>query len=85
MLCPEWTRLLDRYCALVQTYSEAVLDVRSSDPGELGQARAHADQLRTIAQQARHDWEEHERTHGCVRKPVAKVNESEYNRAKTGS
>jgi len=65
--------LLDRYCALVQTYSEAVLELRSADSAEFEQSRAYAEQVRVIAQQARLEWEEHERTHACVRKPAGRL------------
>lgn len=86
MPCPEWTRLLDRYCALVQTYSEAVLEMRGADAASMDQVREYAEQLRAITQQARLEWEEHERTHRCIRKPVRQVpNHADEDREKTGS
>ena len=73
MLCPEWQRLMDRYCALVQTFSETVLEMRNAEVAHIEQIRADAERLRIVAHQARLDWEEHERTHGCLRKPAARA------------
>ena len=83
MQCPEWSRLMDRYCALVKTYCDAVIELKEVQGAEFDQRREHADVLRVVAQQARVEWEEHERKHGCVRKPPAKV--AGDDRAKTGS
>jgi len=75
---------MDRYCALVKAYSEAVIELKDAHGTEFDHRREHADVLRMVAQQARVDWEEHERTHRCVRKPPAKV-ESGASRERTGS
>jgi NADPH:quinone reductase-like Zn-dependent oxidoreductase len=53
MPCPEWSRLMDRYCALVKTYSGAVIELKDAHGTEFDQRREHADVLRVVAQQAR--------------------------------
>ena len=75
---------MDRYCALVKVYSDAVIELRDAHGTQLDERRQHADVLRIVAQEARADWEDHERTHRCVRKPPAKV-ETGASRERTGS
>ena len=74
---------MDRYSALAKAYSDAVIELKDAHGTEFDQRRQHADVLRVLTQQARMDWEEHERTHGCVRKPPAKA-EGGRSREKTG-
>jgi hypothetical protein len=71
MQCSEWSRLMDRYSSLVKAYSDAVIELKDTNGTDLEQRRQHADVLRIVAQQARLEWEEHELTHGCVRKRSA--------------
>jgi hypothetical protein len=68
MGCAEWYRLMDRYCALLRTYSDAVVELKDVQGTAFDQRREHADVLRVIAQQARIEWEDHEKIHGCGRK-----------------
>jgi len=75
---------MDRYCALVKVYSDGVNEMRDAHGTVLDERRQHADVLRIVAQEARADWEDHERTHGCVRKPPSKI-ESIASRGKTDS
>ena len=64
-ICLDKDRLLDRYCALVKAYSEAVAELRSKSGGEYDLGWVHAEELRAIAQGARLTLEQHELTHGC--------------------
>ena len=64
---------MDRYCSLVRAYGEAVIELKGRHGDEFDSARQHVEHLRSLARAARLDWEEHERTHGCVKKPVGKA------------
>jgi len=68
-----------------QTFSETVLETRNADAARVDQICVDAERLRAVAQQARLDWEQHERTHGCLRKPAAKTQAtSDEGHEKTG-
>jgi len=63
-------------CSPVKAYSDAVMELKVAHGAELFQQREHGHVLRAIAQQARLDWEQHERTHGCLRKPPASAEQA---------
>ena len=63
--CEEWQKLLKRYSAVVNAFSEAVSESLTLSGSEFEQARKHFDQLRELGHQARAAMEQHERDHGC--------------------
>jgi len=57
---------MDRYCLLVQSYSEAVNKLRDLQGAEFERARQGLSQARLAAQDARIALERHERNHDCL-------------------
>ena len=84
MQCAEFDRLLTRYCDLLQAYSGAVRQLTELDAATFAERSKEAEELRLTVRQARREWEDHEVTHGCGRKPVQKA-EGVKGGQKTGS
>jgi hypothetical protein len=63
--CIEWSRLMDRYCRLVQAYSEAVKEMRNSTGQEFARVQEHVERIRNAAQDARLEVGQHESKHRC--------------------
>ena len=74
---------MERYCALLQSYSDAVQHLTGLDSEVFAERSRQVEELRLTVRQARRDWEEHEKSHGCVKKPAHRTEGSSLD-TKTG-
>jgi DNA-binding CsgD family transcriptional regulator len=64
-VCQDCALLRDCYCSLVTSYTDALLKVRSDGRVFAVSRSGLLEQLRMKTQQARRQWEKHERSHRC--------------------